>query len=341
MICIFSFTRDQTTTDVIRWLHHLGHSDVLRINSDASSDIDPPIEIGADQDSLYFRLNNRTVSLSDIKSAWYRKGSHWLCRQFLNIDFPEHPALTNYLRQRIDKEQLRLSEYFHYLIETTVPTLGSPSSNDPNKLIVLHAAIRAGLLVPSFQVCNSRDVLLETVTKTPCITKALSDIVYLFDKKTSHTGYYSYTEEVEAAALQELPERLSPSLIQDQISKRYDVRVFYLAGECYAMAIVSQLDEQTRVDFRRYNYHKPNRTVPLRLSPDLVAKIRRLFEDLSMNTGSVDFVVDEAGRFFFLEINPVGQFAQVSNGCNYHLEKRVAVTLEAYARHSQTSIARQ
>jgi len=123
--------------------------------------------------------------------------------------------------------------------------------------------------------------------------------------------------------------------------KRMDVRVFFLEGRCYAMAIFSQRDEQTRVDFRRYNYIKPNRTVPLRLRPDLEAKITRLFASLKLNTGSVDFIVDQQGRFFFLEINPVGQFSMVSVPCNYFLERQAALTLRNYARPQKDAAARE
>ncbi len=341
MICIFSTIRDRTTTEVMRWLFHLGVTDVLRINSDDDAAGDRIVEFSLDQNTLSFRHNGRLIRLSEIEAVWYRKGRNWLCNQFLEIDFSEHPRLTAYLRKKIAGEELRLSEYLHFMIENAVPALGSPSRCEINKLLVLHAAREAGLLIPAFHISNSRASLKAAIADKPAITKPITDGLYLFDNEQSNTGYFSYTEAIAASELDPLPDRLSPSFVQEQILKRMDVRVFFLEGRCYAMAIFSQRDEQTRVDFRRYNYIKPNRTVPLRLRPDLEAKITRLFASLKLNTGSVDFIVDQQGRFFFLEINPVGQFSMVSVPCNYFLERQAALTLRNYARRQKDAAARE
>ena len=339
MICIFSTIRDRTTTDVMRWLFHLGVTDVLRINSDEGGAEDPTVEFSIDQSNLSFKYNGRLVRLSEIEAVWYRKGRNWLCNQFLEIDFNEHPRLTAYLRKKIAGEELRLSEYLHFMIENAVPTLGSPSKCELNKLLVLHAARKVGLLTPTFRISNSKSSLKAAIADTPSITKPITDGLYLFDHEEINTGYFSYTEALGEGELDQLPDRLSPSLVQEQILKRMDLRVFFLEGRCYAMAIFSQRDEQTRVDFRRYNYRKPNRAVPYRLPHHLEAKIVRLFAALKLNTGSVDFIVDQKGRFFFLEVNSVGQFAMVSVPCNYFLEKEVAVTLRSYARRQKDNPA--
>jgi ATP-GRASP peptide maturase of grasp-with-spasm system len=337
VICIFSTTRDQTTTDVMRWLSHLGVTDVLRVNSDNGISDDRLVNFYIDGHTLSFRYDGRLIRLSEIDAVWYRKGRNWLCNQFLEVNFSEHPKLAAYLRKKMNGEELRLSEYLHFMIENALPALGSPSRCDFNKLLVLHAAREVGLLIPAFHISNSRTSLERAIADKPSITKPITDVLYLFDNEQAKMGYFSYTEALTASVLDQLPDRLSPSLVQEQILKRFDARVFFLEGRCYAMAIFSQSDEQTRVDFRRYNYSTPNRAVPLRLGPDLEAKIARLFTSLMLNTGSVDFVVDKQGRFFFLEVNPVGQFSMVSAPCNYFLEKQVAVTLRDYARRQKDS----
>jgi ATP-GRASP peptide maturase of grasp-with-spasm system len=335
VICIFSKSSDNTTTDVMRWLLHLGVADVVRINADNAAE-DRIVEFDVDQCSLAFRFDNRTIRLSDIDAVWYRKGRHWLCNQFLSVTFAEHPSFTSYAQKRLRTEEVRLSEYLHFLIENTLPTLGSPGRADPNKLLVLGAAREAGLLVPLFRVTNSRAALRAALTGAPLITKPMSEGFYLFDTEESAVGYYTYTETVNSNLLDELPDRLSPCFIQEQILKKFDVRVFFLDGLCYAMAILSQNDEQTRVDFRQYNRTKPNRAVPYRLPSDVTAKLGRLFERLKLNTGSVDLVVDRQDRFFFLEINPVGVFSMVSEPCNYFLEKQVALTLRQHAARNRS-----
>ena len=112
----------------------------------------------------------------------------------------------------------------------------------------------------------------------------------------------------------------SPSLFQNTIDKQYELRIFYLNGISYASAIFSQSDEQTKIDFRKYNGERPNRTIPYVLPKDITERIELLFGKLKLNTGSVDILVDKSSNYYFLEINPVGQFGMVSQPCNYYIE---------------------
>jgi ATP-GRASP peptide maturase of grasp-with-spasm system len=334
MICIFSSERDLSTTEVMRWLLHLGVTDVLRVNHDDPSH-DRMLELNVDENTLAFRLGGRLIRLSEIDAVWYRKGRQWLCDQFLEVDFSEHPKFAAYIRKKLAAEQLRLSEYVHFTIENTVPALGSSGTSNLNKLLVLHEARKVGLLVPTFCISNSKAFLRAAVAGRRFITKPISDVLYLFDATDANVGYYSYTEAFAESALDVLPDRISPSLVQEQIVKKFDVRVFVLDGRCYPMAIFSQADERTRIDFRRYNYAKPNRSVPLRLPSDVETKLVQLLRVLNLNTGSADFIVDQEGRFFFLEINPTGQFEMVSIPCGYLVEKQIALTLRTYARQDR------
>jgi ATP-GRASP peptide maturase of grasp-with-spasm system len=336
MICIFSSVSDHSTTDVIRWLRHLGVSDVLRINSDDDSDY--PIALEVRSNTLAVRFESRVISLSEITAVWYRKGSNWFCNQFDNPTFPEHPALSKYMSTKLRREEARLTEYFHYLIQDSVPSLGSMSTNNPNKLLVLRAASDAGLVVPRFLISNSIQILRDEIcTNQPFITKAISDGLYLFDDVDGSTGYYSYTEDVVSADFDDLTDFISPSLIQEKIFKQFELRVFILQDRAFAMAIFSQSDEQTKVDFRKYNESVPNRTVPFALPGEISEKLFAVFRSLGLTTGSVDMIVDQADRFVFLEINPVGQFGMVSTPCNYFLEREIALALIDYENSRGTN----
>lgn len=48
------------------------------------------------------------------------------------------------------------------------------------------------------------------------------------------------------------------------------------------MAIFSQNDDQTKVDFRNYNINKPNRNVPFMLPNELESKIKLLMNDICL-----------------------------------------------------------
>ena len=97
------------------------------------------------------------------------------------------------------------------------------------------------------------------------------------------------------------------------------------------MAIFSQNDEQTQLDYRNYNRVKPNRNIPYILPKDIETKLQKLMDKLDLNTGSIDMMVTTEGEYVFLEVNPTGQFGWVSENCNYYLEEKIAHCLEGRA----------
>jgi ATP-GRASP peptide maturase of grasp-with-spasm system len=304
--------------------------EVQRVNDDEADRIGALSVTG---DSIVFEVDGVDVNASELTTVWYRKGRHWLCNLYRASPIAHEPALSLHMETKLRMEETRLSQYVHEFIQLHGWCLGSADKGDLNKLTVLGAAASVGLRVPRFLVSSSTRALAAEVGSVPSVTKAISDGLYLFDDTLGSRGFYSYTERVTREDLEDLPMTISPSLVQEEIRKRFDVRVFYLEGRIWAMAIFSQNDVRTQVDFRKYNDACPNRTVPYRLPQEIETRLDALFQALDLKTGSADLVVDEEGEHVFLEINPVGQFGMVSEPCNYYLERDVARTLVAHERH--------
>jgi glutathione synthase/RimK-type ligase-like ATP-grasp enzyme len=132
---------------------------------------------------------------------------------------------------------------------------------------------------------------------------------------------------LERSDFKNIPNLFFPSLFQEKIKKKFEIRVFFLLGECYSMAIFSQNDDETKVDFRRYNLEKQNYRVPYNLPENIKNKIKIFMKNQGLNTGSLDIILSEEMKYYFLEVNPVGQFGMVSYPCNFKLEKRIAEKL--------------
>ena len=93
------------------------------------------------------------------------------------------------------------------------------------------------------------------------------------------------------------------------------------------MAIFSQLDEMTRYDYRNYNRIKPNRDVPFKLNLEIENKLSEFMKRSDLETGSIDIILTPQGEYYFLEVNPTGQFGWVSVDCNYYIEREIALNL--------------
>jgi ATP-GRASP peptide maturase of grasp-with-spasm system len=253
---------------------------------------------------LYFIISNKTTKIHSefIKSFFYRRGIAILgtkkrfpiiIERFLKR---EEDTIISFVIRQLEKKN-HIGNYF--IIQ-------------PNKLCQLEKAINIGLDIPQTVISSNKEVLIKYLAQDEWITKAIQENEFTTIKSLNSSFIIHQAKE------------FFPSLIQEKLEKLYELRIFFMNDDYYAMAIFSQLDEQTSLDFRNYNKQKPNRTVPYKLPKDILQKLKKLMQELGLNTGSIDMVVTKDKRYVFLEVNPVGQFGMVSYPCNYYLEKRVA-----------------
>ncbi|WP_169630195.1 grasp-with-spasm system ATP-grasp peptide maturase [Flavobacterium humi] len=295
--------RDLSTTQVIEWLEFLNRK-WIRINQEDK------VKIEFCGKEIIFKLNNIVFNFSDVTSFWYRRG-------YINLQND-----TTGIRpfDEFQNEELKIIMQFIYYKLDDKHHLNSIKNANVNKLIVTSMARDCNINTPEDYIFSNKEGLEQVInSKNTYITKSISgDSIREFEDFIA----FNYTSEFTNDWL--IPDSFSPSLVQNQIIKKYELRIFYLAGEFYTMAIFSQKDNQTSVDFRNYNNHKPNRRVPYKLPLEIEEKLDVLMKKMDLNSGSIDMIVTPENEYVFLEINPVGQFGMTSFPCNYNIEKRIA-----------------
>jgi ATP-GRASP peptide maturase of grasp-with-spasm system len=325
MILVFSKSFDQSTNEVMRWLHHLGRRDVVRVNTDLDGELTAATLL---EDGFFIDVGEHRIASNEVESVWFRRGHLSLSSLYDEIDVAGHRALSAAIQSGFEHDRCALRDYLQYSLRSTKRVLGNPFNSVPNKLIVLKQAQSIGLRIPNFVASTSSRALSSSLgDATALITKPITDCIYLRDFEDTRLGYFSYTEEYDGS---DLPERVVPSLVQERIEKQLELRIFFLDGEIYTAAIFSQSDSSTKVDFRKYNFSKPNRIVPYALPAEVEQQVRALFELMDLNTGSMDLILDQDGQYVFLEVNPVGQYDWISRACNYGIDKRIAQWLAGH-----------
>ncbi|MCR9134203.1 MAG: hypothetical protein NXI08_16675 [bacterium] len=201
-------------------------------------------------------------------------------------------------------------------------------SNYTKKLWNLFLAQKVGFTIPNTLVSNDSRLLKGFLEKNEkVITKSIERDLNHFNE-ARYLGVFG-TRLIDKSNLQ--PYRLDGtgyhSLLQNYIEKEYELRVFFLKEKIWAMAIFSQSNTQTQIDFRAYDAQVPNRMVPFILSDENQSKISEFMKLANLDTGSLDFVMTKEKKLVFLEVNPVGQYDFVSTNCNYYLHEEIAITL--------------
>jgi ATP-GRASP peptide maturase of grasp-with-spasm system len=261
---------------------------------------------------------------SSISAVWFRRGGFNLIEE---LDCVSADSLDTQLGSAVEAQmkddlvtvnQFILSMQIHNGINAQV-------LSNVNKLSVLRLAAVHGLLVPDTLITGSRAQLLEFMAEHRLVANKNLNPGHRVSGQTFMLN--GITVQLSTADVMRMPERFATALFQAYVEKWVELRIFYLEGTCYSSAIFSQADEKTKIDFRNYNLAWPNRTPPFNLPVEISSKIDRLMRDLNLNSGSIDMIITPALDYYFLEVNPVGQFWQVSHPCNYGLEKAIATRL--------------
>ncbi|WP_276088326.1 grasp-with-spasm system ATP-grasp peptide maturase [Pedobacter sp. JY14-1] len=310
MIIIFSVSDDYSTSRVINWLDAF-KKEFIRINEDTSVRL-----ISLDAAEFVISIDGRQVRSGEISRIWYRRG---------DIDFNRHFS-SRLLRQYLSGEHEGIKAFFYQMLDK-IDSINQFGTREMNKLRLLELCSQFSVTAPAFVVTGNKKILSGFMERHQhIISKPVDAPFTMFDE--DQYAHLSYTAEVTAEDVLALPDEFVPTLFQQKVAKAYEIRAFYLKGEFYAMAIFSQGNAKTQVDYRNYDFSRPNRVTPYRFPVEYTAKLKLMLESIPLNCASFDVVVSaDDQEYYFLDLNPIGQFGMVSDPCNYHLEKIIALNL--------------
>ncbi|MBL7878374.1 MAG: grasp-with-spasm system ATP-grasp peptide maturase [Chryseobacterium gambrini] len=298
MILVISENNERTTTEIIRWLIYLNKK-FIRVHEDEI------FEIKIENKRIFIQSQRNCFFIDDITSVWYRRGG---------LRFERMKYMDSAVNLHMNEYQHWLEDYVRSSLENK-RHINKESNYHVNKLIVLDLAKKTGFDVPEYFLAeNTNQVNIEDT-----ITKTIAGNCILEFPENHGFIYTSIIEKKEK-------EDFFITFFQQKIEKDFEIRTFYLHGKMWSMAIFSQNDNQTKVDYRRYNKEKPNRNVRYNLPQEIEKKIIKLMTELGLTSGSLDFI-KSGEKFYFLEVNAIGQFGNVSFHCNYNLDYEIAKSL--------------
>ncbi|MFO0357758.1 MAG: grasp-with-spasm system ATP-grasp peptide maturase [Sphingobacteriaceae bacterium] len=320
MILIFSIESDSSTNAVIDWLNFYKEK-WIRINE---------FEFG-NQVNLNIQLKNNNSynfseiflnQLGEIKSIWLRRYNY---SSEIGISENTDLNLVIQMMESISSEKRSVWESFCRNLLPKNKWLNYFSNVKLSKLLQLEIAAKHDILVPETLITTSKKLVQDFLNENGSI---ISKPIESYPSYTIEDKVYTpFTKEIDTNFINKLPNDFFPMLFQRNIKKNFEVRCFYLNDKFYCMAMFTQKDPETTIDFRVNNTKQPTRRVPFTLPYDLERKLANLMRELELNSGSIDILYGTDSKFYFLEVNPVGQFGMVSYPCNYKLEKKIAEEL--------------
>lgn len=317
MILILSEEMDLSTNEVIDWFKFY-KQDFIRINNEDLIEVEEINISNGKLISLIISIVNRQqkIDLCQITSYWYRKGDF----QFdFKLPTTIHYDLNEEIKEFLMAERFKIIDFIHLFLQE-INGIGCIYEDARNKLAHLLLASKFGLKIPNTIISSKKNNIDRFKQENnKIITKAICDGLSFFNNDIKVFGYTTVIKNLEY-----MPEKIFPTLCQNMLEKKCDLRIFYLNQNFYSTAVLSQNDPQTQIDFRQYNLEKSNRILPFKLPKKITIKLLNFMNHINYKSGSIDMVYTKNKEFVFLEINAVGQFGQVSYPCNYNIEKKIA-----------------
>jgi hypothetical protein len=255
------------------------------------------LDFGSNSYVIKDTILNIEIDLKRISSVYYRR--------------PELPSIDN--AELSAGEETFLKNEIIYCLEGIYKILHYAYWISPlfairqaeNKIYQLDIAKSIGFVIPDSIITNDYDVFnsFRLRNNQECIIKPIRSGL-ISEKSESKV---IFTNALTSLTFTKAEFEMSPNYIQHHIRKKGDIRVTMVGNKAYATLIHSQVDVQTKTDWRKGESELKHSRIEL---PDSVKqKCDVLMTELNLRFGAIDFILDESGEYVFLEINPNGQWA--------------------------------
>ncbi|HYW16189.1 MAG TPA: hypothetical protein VE891_08550 [Allosphingosinicella sp.] len=295
-VLIYAIPADYHVHAVTWGLGHFGVACQVWVPGDLPDRATLSVEFGGEGRSIRLRQGEHLHALDDVQLIWNRR-----------VAMPRAPdwaAETD--REFIEDECKELVNGLRHLLGRTVTTINPlpDQASAARKLVQIGEARNAGFLTVPTLVSNDYDEIRNFAAKYgPVVAKPFrvaawkqGDDIYTAHTVTLLEPREEWRREIE----------LCPQIYQQRVAKQKEVRVIAFGRQRFAADIVNvgPASDDLRYDMRRQSVEYRRVEIP----QDVERGIGDYMSALGILYGAFDFIVDEAGRWIFLECNESGQF---------------------------------
>ena len=306
MILVISYEGEEHTASVVNLLRAQGR-EVIQIdlaNFPARSDI--ALSWSNDSAAKYeVSTSDGVFDLSRANVGWWRRVR----------PFAAHAEITR--RSDIAFVESETSQAVNGMLDALPCTWINPREADSiahHKPYQWAVAQQVGLQVPRTLVTNNPAQARQFITQ-------IAPGAVVFKAFLASTQDWRETRLVEASDIKQLElVKYAPVIFQEYIDG-VDLRITVIGDAFFA----------AEIDARQTRYPVDMRMVvgealvqPVTLSPDLQARLLALQRRLNLTYGAIDMRRTPAGDYYFLEVNPAGQWAFVEERTQLPITKAMA-----------------
>ena len=276
-------------------------------------DID--IELSDSLENAYIKCRNKNskINLSDITGVYFRRPLspeiEYVVQDEAEFAQRESLEMLRSLWRMID-ERLWLNHPKHLLIAN-------------NKVNQLKKAREIGFKIPETIVSSNPEIIKKfSSLYRGAITKAVKHGFY----KNEGAIKVALTREMTQGNVETLKDFAEiPMITQRKIEKIYDIRVTVVGDKTFATAIHSQDHDETKMDWRLWDIITDIdlKHTKIKLPSDISEKCINITKSFNLNFSAIDLILSKDNEYYFLEINPNGQWAWIEEKTGYPIRDTI------------------
>lgn len=294
-VLIITNQEDITTDFIVLELKRRGIP-YFRLNTETIAQSRIEFDPSSGKDSFKLSFADKRIDLKSVGAAYYRRPG----APTPLID-PIHDSAYYYC----ETEWNSLLKALYSLIDDK--WLNSPINiqKAENKPLQLLTAATLGFKIPETRITNHLEYA-KSINSFSVIGKPLKNSLI----EGNDSPGIIFTSELNMQVLNDMEVALSPVIFQAQIDKKFDVRVTVVGEKVFSAAIHSQSNESSKVDWRASQNEILEHTAII--IPDRIQSLcKQITQRFGLKFSAIDLIQDTNDDWWFLEINPNGQWAWI------------------------------
>ncbi len=260
---------------------------------------------------LQSREVNVKLTPETLKAIYFRRGI-----------YPREP-LTDRLSVQEQLARSQLAAFMRsFMIFDSCRWVNHPAATykAEQKAVQLLSARRAGLEIPRTVITNNPEGINQAANGDQNVAVKGLDTILVWQKDLETFGY---TSLVETSFAERCHLSSAPLIAQEALEHKLDLRVTIVDEKVFCAAVTRGGNrirgdwrlEKDDAEFQEYD-----------LPPDIAEKCVNVTKSLGLVFGAVDLAL-QRDTYFFLEVNPTGEWAWLADQGRFPIDKAIADSL--------------
>lgn len=256
--------------------------------------------------------SGNTVKSEQFRAVWHRKSWRIGVPEEMDEDYR-----TVFLKEYSSLRYNLLTSLLHL---PWINPLEAENRIDGNKMLQLKTAGKHGLKIPETLFSNDAKKVTEFFHRE-CNGKMVAKLHGSLAKSMNGENFLS-THIIDHDSLENIEDiAYCPMIFQPYIEKAYELRIVYVDGTFFAGKINNSEHTDWRVAREGYSWSSYDLPGPVEKS------LAGMMKEMNLYLGAIDMIRGKDGEYYFLEVNPQGEWGMLQKELNFPIAQRIAEQL--------------